>query len=61
MEALHREVMKVMQAEDNYEAFLGFLETEYHPIGHLVVSQACSQDRNFGIMAFSEVSARLDF
>ena len=53
--------MKVMKAEENYETFLGFLETQYHPIGHMVVSRVCSQDMgSYGIMAYSEVSARFD-
>ena len=58
MEEKHRDVMNVMQREDNVEHFLGFLETEYHPLGHMLVASACGHDGGHGVMAFSEVSAR---
>ena len=58
IEEKHRDVMNVMQSEDNYEDFLGFLETEYHPLGHMVVASDCSHNGEHGVMAFSEASAR---
>ena len=58
IEEKHRDVMNVMQREDNFEDFLGFLETEYHPLGHMIVASDCSHNGGHGVMAFSEASAR---
>ena len=61
LEDKHRDVMNVMQREDNEEHFLTYLETQYHSLGHMLVSSACSRHETHGVMAFSEVSARWDF